>query len=242
LTHWPADDGRVLACGIAEAECGVPQDYPSRQASLAIIADLRKQRDALTEDEKQRILAERHFARADLASADEPANLTAEQKAAQKKDEEDAAYREAAQIAVRASSPPCSGFGCSRATQGVKISVPAEWIPEPVECSFEHLDDPPARIVSIAAGGRRNFALDDAGVLYTWGIGPSGEMGIGSQLAGSNKDVQELPRIVPRLGRYHVVKVAAGSAHTFVLAYLREDPVPAPAKVADGDAKLTGTS
>lgn len=37
------------------------------------------------------------------------------------------------------------------------------------------------KIVDTSAGGMHTLALDDAGIMYTWGFGESGQLGHGTE-------------------------------------------------------------
>lgn len=117
--------------------------------------------------------------------------------------------------------------------QALQITKPLETIEEPVEISFGEISPRP-RIISISVAARHNLAVDDKGIVYSWGSGNQGELGL-----GSTSD-EAYPRIVAKLGRYHIVKAEAGGVHSFLLGYLKEDAAP---KVnGGGDAVMAGAS
>ncbi|KAJ8080833.1 hypothetical protein PM082_017668 [Marasmius tenuissimus] len=76
-----------------------------------------------------------------------------------------------------------------------------------------HDKEPNDPIVSIAAGPRYSMAITQDGILYSWGFGPQGELGLGEGIEQSNQ-----PRKVTRReGSWAVRKVSCGGQHAIGL-------------------------
>ena len=70
-------------------------------------------------------------------------------------------------------------------------------------------------VVAVAAGHRHSAAVTEDGRLFTWGCNRSGQLGLGSALAGARV---ELPALVQALGGVKVAAVALGAEHTLALS------------------------
>ena len=64
------------------------------------------------------------------------------------------------------------------------------------------------RVVTVAAGGYHTMACTDVGVLYCWGWGRSGRLGLG------HSEGVKIPQEVTTLGGKFVVAIAAGEHHS----------------------------
>jgi hypothetical protein len=66
-------------------------------------------------------------------------------------------------------------------------------------------------IASVAAGRYHSFALSDRGVLYSWGCGENGQLGLGTD------DNVVLPSVVTTILGTVVGRVSCGEHHTAVI-------------------------
>lgn len=90
---------------------------------------------------------------------------------------------------------------------------PDEFVPEPVHIPFPG----DAHIVSLACGARHNLAVDEKGIVYSWGFGVS------SQLGQGDEEQIETPTPVrsKQLAPYSTVAGTAGGQHCILLAVHR---------------------
>ncbi|KAL7866021.1 hypothetical protein SRHO_G00112680 [Serrasalmus rhombeus] len=72
-------------------------------------------------------------------------------------------------------------------------------------------------VLQVACGGTHTLALTDSGLLYTFGDGHHGKLGLGDE----NFTNQFTPTVSQRFLDYTVMAVACGSSHTLVFAHLR---------------------
>ncbi|KAL0578963.1 hypothetical protein V5O48_003055 [Marasmius crinis-equi] len=91
------------------------------------------------------------------------------------------------------------------------------WMPVLVEIPDTEADDP---IVSIVAGPRYSMAITRAGVLFSWGSGPNGELGLGDGDGNSRSNVPR--RVTRREGSWAVKQVSCGGQHVVGLFQRRE--------------------
>jgi alpha-tubulin suppressor-like RCC1 family protein len=68
------------------------------------------------------------------------------------------------------------------------------------------------RIVKVAAGAHHSLVLSDQGNVFSFGVGIDGSLGHGDQAR------QLVPKLISSLQREKVVDIAAGSAHSLVVA------------------------
>ncbi|GAA5989809.1 hypothetical protein JCM5350_002950 [Sporobolomyces pararoseus] len=74
------------------------------------------------------------------------------------------------------------------------------------------------RIVSICAGTRHNFAISSRGYVYSWGVGPSSQLG-----QGNEEEVETPTRIWnTALSNVRAVKVETGGQHSVIVGVDRE--------------------
>lgn len=103
-----------------------------------------------------------------------------------------------------------------------RLSFPLE--PKENDSSFkaddfdEDTETEPTLIISIASGTRHNFAVSSRGYVYSWGVGPS------SQLGQGNEEEVETPKRIwnTALSNVRVLKAETGGQHSVIVGIDRE--------------------
>lgn len=90
---------------------------------------------------------------------------------------------------------------------------PDEYVAEPVHIPFPN----GAKIVSLACGARHNLAVDQAGVVYSWGFGVSSQLGQGDEEQMETPTPVKSKQLLP----YSTVAATAGGQHSILLAVSR---------------------
>ncbi|GAA5980709.1 hypothetical protein JCM11641_000182 [Rhodosporidiobolus odoratus] len=196
-------NGHVYACGRCDGhETGLPDSHPEVKASNERKEEAKKQR---AEREKEE-LAARHGEDGAVTATDEDGKLLT--------------VEEAAFAAMEA------------AAQGVHL--PNDYILEPVRVEFpkepkentdavravrkvddfdEELETEDTFIVQLAAGTRHNFAVSSRGYAYSWGVGPSSQLG-----QGDEEEVETPTRIWnTALNNVRVLRAETGGQHTVIV-------------------------
>ncbi|GAA5862301.1 hypothetical protein JCM8547_007594 [Rhodosporidiobolus lusitaniae] len=202
-------NGEVFACGRCDGhEVGLPDDHEELKASNERKEEAKKQRKEREKEE----LAARHAEDGTTVTAtdDDGKLLTTE---------------EAAFAAMEA------------AAQGVPL--PNDYIPLPTRVEFpkepkdnatvrgfKKLDDfeddgvetEETKIVQLKAGPRHNFAVSSRGYVYSWGVGPS------SQLGQGDEEEIETPRRIwnTALNNVRVIRAETGGQHAVLLGVDRD--------------------
>lgn len=221
-TVFLLSNGDVYVCGRSDGhEIGLADDHPEMVAS--------KQR----KDEARAARAERE--KAELAGMHgEDGQITA-----MTEDEERTMTAEEAALAA-----------AEAAAKGVPL--PNDFVPVPTRLPFpkepkswqkdaraDDLDDDDVsteetRIVQIAAGTRHNFAVSARGYVYSWGVGPSSQLG-----QGDEEEVETPTRILnTALSNVRVLRAETGGQHSVVVGIDREYQEKAKERKEKRDAAL----
>ncbi|GAA5957827.1 hypothetical protein JCM3765_003780 [Sporobolomyces pararoseus] len=82
----------------------------------------------------------------------------------------------------------------------------------------EETETEETKIVSICAGTRHNFAISSRGYVYSWGVGPSSQLG-----QGNEEEIETPTRIWnTALSNVRAVKVETGGQHSVIVGVDRE--------------------
>ncbi|GAA6017154.1 hypothetical protein JCM10207_002554 [Rhodosporidiobolus poonsookiae] len=209
-TLFLLSNGQVWACGRSDGhEVGLPSLHPEMKKSDERKEEAKKRR---AEREKEE-LAARHGDDGAVTATDEDGKLLTSE--------------EAAFAAMEA------------AAQGVEL--PNDYIPEPTRLAFPKepkdntdavrairkvddfedsgLETEEAQIVQLAAGTRHNFAVSARGYAYSWGVGPSAQLGQGADV----DELDEPTRVWnTALNNVRVLRAETGGQHSVLIGVDRD--------------------
>ncbi|GAA5823288.1 hypothetical protein JCM10212_006470 [Sporobolomyces blumeae] len=198
-------NGEVWVVGRSDGhEVGLADDHPEMKASEERKEEARKERQQREQDElKQRF--------------DADGNVTKEDDDGEKLSK-DAAEFEAKEAAAK--GVPLPNDYCLVPT---RLAFPKEPKANDPTLKADDFDDSdvetePTRIVSIAAGTRHNFAVSSRGYVYSWGVGPSSQLG-----QGNEEEIETPTRIWnTALSNVRVIKAETGGQHSVVVGIDRD--------------------
>ncbi|GAA5937805.1 RCC1 domain-containing protein [Sporobolomyces koalae] len=197
-------NGQVWAVGRTDGhEVGVPDSHEEMKQNELRKDEARKQRQA-----REQIELEQRF--------DKEGNVTARDEDGELLTKEQAEF-EAKEHAAKA--VPLPNDYVENLT---RLEFPKE--PKTNDPSFkaddfdEDTEIEPVSIVSIASGTRHNFAVSARGYVYSWGVGPSSQLG-----QGNEEEVETPTRIWnTALSNVRVIKAETGGQHSVLVGVDRD--------------------
>ncbi|GAA5915899.1 uncharacterized protein JCM6883_003088 [Sporobolomyces salmoneus] len=204
-------DGSVKGVGRTDGhEVGLSDDHPEMKANEERKEEARERRAEREKEELEK--------RIDSTTGEvkEISGLTVDEESGEKISKEEAQFQ-------------------AKETAAKAVELPNDYVLHPTTIVFprepktndpsmkaddfdEETETEETKIVSISVGTRHNFAISSRGYVYSWGVGPS------SQLGQGNEEEIETPRRIwnTAMSNVRAVKVETGGQHSVIVGVDRE--------------------